>query len=543
MKIRVLIFIGFFVTNTSAQQRWFTVLPGPGAKKTFIYNDTLITFGLGQIGSAGIILKHHSNSISGALLYTDTIDYFDISGDSTQTNEIYNPNQYELDSSTGRFSLGFSYTERIKGKYRWRSGIFSTNPFKKLLDVSKDTFDTKLNQYTKIGANYYVILVWIECITSSSCRTNYRLIKLKGASNPGIVKQQINPVIIQSSHAIEYEEVHEDNKNRKYLFLQQWDRWEFAGGANAWQGEIVKMDTNGSLQWKCRPNINDSVNTSYFRMVQKPDGNIICCWTDDNHPPHKHPAWDNFFADRNDSSTLWFAEIDYQTGQVKWRKNIKPYLRSNLLIGTKYYSTQNVYISDAKVIDDHIVWTGNYLKTDTFKPYGKNLTVLMKTDFNANPIWLRQHDLFPRDTGDKGMSPYSFIPTRENKGFILTGDYENRYGQASNGEFWYKGALLRLDKNGCLQPDCDPVTPVDSLKQCKVYPNPTNQQVIIELFSNFEDWKINIFDVQGRLLEDDIPLGQKHIKNIDNYPGGLYIMQLSNAKTNERTSFKIIINH
>jgi hypothetical protein len=52
-----------------------------------------------------------------------------------------------------------------------------------------------------------------------------------------------------------------------------------------------------------------------------------------------------------------------------------------------------------------------------------------------------------------------------------------------------------------------------------------------------------MFDIQGRLLEDETPLGLKHIKNIDNYTKGLYIIRLSNAKTNESKSFKIIINH
>lgn len=542
MKFKVSLYLFYFIAlSSNAQSRWFKVLPGFNARNTFIYNDTLITFGLGRIGPAFVILKHHSSITSGKHYYTDTIDYFEISGDSSQTSEIYFPDQFYLDSSNGKFKVGFSYSDKVNGRYKWRSGVFDMNPLTLFTSLSHDTFDTKLNQFSKIGSNYYSIVVWRHCTEQNNCNTNHKLIKFSGNQGLKTIRQRANPICL-NCHAIEFDKIHEDIKDKKYLFLQQTDKWDFGGDANAWQGEIIKIDTNGGLQWKSRPNQNDSVNTSFFRMVQKPDGNLICSWTDEYHPPHKHPDWDNFFADTNDSSTLWFAEIDYQTGKVLWRKNLREYLRSRLTQGTVINYAQNVHIYDVKRADNHLLWIGTYRKIDTLKPYGKDLTLVLKTDFNINPIWMRQHEFFPLDTGDKGMTPYSLIQLQNDSGIILTGDYENQYGQASNGQLWYKGALLRLDKNGCFLEGCLDVDTLEPIK-IRLYPNPANNSVVIDFFSNFEEWEINVFDIQGRLLVSKIPTDGTYSLNIDNYPSGIYIFNLVNSKSNEYRTFKVIVYH
>ncbi|MBL7837856.1 MAG: T9SS type A sorting domain-containing protein [Bacteroidetes bacterium] len=79
--------------------------------------------------------------------------------------------------------------------------------------------------------------------------------------------------------------------------------------------------------------------------------------------------------------------------------------------------------------------------------------------------------------------------------------------------------------------------------EIRLYPNPADNSVTIEFFSNFEEWKIRVFDCHGRLLEAEMPLNKRHIMYIDHYPSGIYIFNLINTKSNEYKAFKVIIDH
>lgn len=542
MKFRIVLFL--FITiilSSEAQTKWYSILPELSARYTFVKNDTLITFGSGRIGHAFIILEHYSALTTGKYYYTDTIDYFTISGDSTQTTEFYNPDQFYMDSSTGKFRVGFSYSAKVNGRYKWRSSVFDINPLSLFTHLNNDTFDTKVGQFSRIGNNFYSIEEWTQCPVPNLCNVGFKLVKFKDSQSLKTIRTQFNSTC-PTCHFIEFVKVHEDIKDGSYLFLQQIDKSDFYGDANVWQGQVVKLDTNGIIKWKSQPNNNDSVNTSSFRLVQKPDGNLICCWTDDLHTPHKHPSKDSYLAQLNDSSTLWFAEIDYQTGKVLWRKSLRTYIRGELRQGTGKLYAQLVYIYDVKRVGNNLIWVGTNRKVDTLKPYGKDLTIILKTDLYANPVWIRQLELYPGDSGDIGMTPYHLATLENNGGYILTGDYENQYGQASNGQFWHKGALLRVDRNGCFIGDCQEVDTLEPI-DLRLYPNPAQNIVVIEFLSTFEEWEIRIFDIQGRLLMSEMPLAKRHTMNLDNYSSGIYFFNLINTKSNAYKTFKVIIDY
>ena len=348
------------------------------------------------------------------------------------------------------------------------------------------------------------------------------------------------------SHIPFYENIHADNQNPANLFLQLLDRWDFAGDPNQFEGVIQKIDTSGKLIWESRPvGDQDSINTSYFNMVQLPNGNILCSWLDYFYRPWKDQAYPYQYASNNKNSTVWFAEIDYQTGKKIWTKNIKQYLEWKR--GSFSYADVN-YITDNLVVDDGVVWCGYHPQ---FKPFPQNWTkipFLLKTDFKGNPLWYRDYDLWSNDTTDKGFTPYSFIKTPDN-GFLLTGEYMRRWGVPSDttqpmGVF-QAAALLKLDSNGCYTPGCNATDNIIKINVpenfCKVYPNPANTFLQIDCPPGSSGWVITITDISGK----EVFKAQEtmHHISINNLPNGTFFIQLNNKKFHHHETHQIIIQH
>ncbi|MEX0967114.1 MAG: T9SS type A sorting domain-containing protein [Bacteroidia bacterium] len=543
------VFLLFFSLNANAQNTWFKLLPGWRANNNEVSGDTLITLCPGDVGFKLITNINYSDLNSGELLYTDTLDYAVISGDTLTSNEYRTPWLSYYDSQTHVLSLGFAYLDSINNGLKWQSSIFAANPFRKLpYMLNHDTFDTKILQYTKINDKFYAIVNWEQKFGSLGSTYSYKLLRLEENEDPILLKQQITNKICAGCHEVEFDRVKSDNQDKQNIFLLEYDQWDFAGGPQSWQADVTKMDTAGNTIWKCRPNNNDSVNTTLFQMVQKSDGNLICAWNNFYHPPHKHPTKDNPYVDVNDSATVWFAEIDYITGKVLWRKNIRKYLASRKP-DTAPDRHQSVFIYDAQLVSNNsIVWVGRRLRVDWPAPvYWKYLPVIFKTGLSGNPIWYREYEMYPGDTGDKGMQVYSFTQTPD-KGFILTGEYLNYGGQLTNGEFWQKAAILKLDSLGCLQPGCqlaDGISETPRPQQlCRVFPNPASQQINIVFPENQPfNWEIRLTDAMGRSSAASPAGSFRHSIPTAHLPPGIYFIHLKNSKSNHYETHKIIISH
>jgi hypothetical protein len=80
---------------------------------------------------------------------------------------------------------------------------------------------------------------------------------------------------ITKNHQIYYDNVIGDNQNNSILFLKTSNNWDYTGGPNSYQGEILKIDTLGNIIWNCRPNDDKCTNSSNLTMIQKPNGKYI----------------------------------------------------------------------------------------------------------------------------------------------------------------------------------------------------------------------------------------------------------------------------
>jgi hypothetical protein len=168
---------------------------------------------------------------------------------------------------------------------------------------------------------------------------------------------------------------------------------------------------------------------------------------------------------------------------------------------------------------------------------------MLKTDLEGNPIWYRQYEIYPDDSGDKGMNAYSFVRTSDG-GFIIAGEYENRFGEMTGGvEHWQRPALLKVDEYGCYEPGCQETDGISSRqaihKLCKIYPNPVSDIVHIELPANhnFKDYRIALHSYTGQKIR---AVNTESI-DISQVPVGIYFIQITNTKTNHYETHKIII--
>jgi hypothetical protein len=324
-----------------------------------------------------------------------------------------------------------------------------------------------------------------------------------------------------------------NEKDKATFFFGLQDQTDFAGVPRVWYEYIIKMDTLGNELWRASISNRDSINTEGMQMVQKPNGNLLVSWCDDTYRPYKNPMGSNE-PQPNRKCTIWFAEVD-SNGKVLWRKNIRKYLSTKMID-----TSQDLNHRKATLVNDGIVWTGNY-------SYYYYHNYFLKTDFDGNPIWYREYELYPSNTAEQEFKPYDVTATNDG-GYVLTGEYISQPGNVfKNG--CQLATIIKVDSFGCLLPGCQKedsaTTAIKDIKKigCKVYPNPANETVNIELPKGKNgDYVLEVFDIQGKLIEK-ISIHTSIELNTSKYANGFYLFKLYNEKRNEIETHKITVYH
>ena len=407
-------------SNLKAQNTWIKYTNGPLAFKSVILHDTILTFGacLNYQGHMAFILNKHNQY--GDYILSDTLDSEALFNNSNirtgfdgygrlnpiiQNDSLIIPIYVQNDSIIQIELFKYSNWERLK--INLNQGINPTSFIanKKINNLNYGIIRESQKITKRYGFNYHKVIQFTD--------SNYK-----------IIKEQKKGSLSFSDHIPKYENIFSDNQNKANLFLQLLDCWDFKDDPDKFEGVIQKIDTNGNLIWECRPaGDQDSINTSFFQMVQIPNGNILCSWEDLNYRPFKNSKDPlNYIPTGNLTPTIWFAEIDYQTGKKIWTKNNRQFLDWKMGTSDTDFTLVNTY--DAIKLDNSIVWCGlRYVNRDYPQSYTR-VPFLFKTDFHGNPIWYREYDLWLDDKDDRGFTPYSIIKSSDN-GFLLTGDYQS----------------------------------------------------------------------------------------------------------------------
>lgn len=538
------------ISSISAQNTWFRLVPGWHCNNSYVIADTIYSLCPNYKIESTIVLglNVNKNSLNNGIFFKSDSFFYYSQKINELTNLEYRTKNNSIKLEKNNFVIAANYGDSIGSDVKWQSDLFLYPSFKKLdVPINYDTFSTRVEGLFLINKKKYALVNWLKKFDKLNTVQSSRLLKINNDKTISLIYTRVNPLYSHSSHDIQLENIHADNQNPANLFLQILDRWDFTGDPNQFEGVIQKIDTTGNLIWECRPiGDQDTINTTNFKMVQLPNGNILCAWLDLYYRPWKDKNYLYQYANENKKSTFWFAEIDYLTGKKLWTKNNRQYL--NWKIGMMDDDFLFNLMTDALILDNGAVWCGYRYAN---RPYPQNWTAipyLFKTGFDGKPIWYREYDLWSSDTTNKGFTPYSFIRTPD-KGYLLTGEYLRRWGVPSDTSqpmgVLQSAALLKLDSNGCFTTGCNATDNIIKIKVpesiCAVYPNPANTIIQIEYPKGTSGWEITITDISGRTVFKT----QESIHQISTteFPNSTYFIKLNNKKYYHHEIHKIVIQH
>jgi len=220
--------------------------------------------------------------LKGNIYSSDSFFYYSNNLDELTNLEYRTPHQSIYNQLENKLLLGFNYADSTEIGIKWHSAIFSYSPYKMLpYSLDQDTFDTKIEGLYDINGIRYAVVFAINPISKLENIVPYSILKLGDDTLVTPFFTYLNKQRGASAHRVTIDKLSADNQNPSNLLLTVTDQWDWAGDPQSFQTDIVKMDTTGKVIWSSRPNLNwDSVNTTGFQMVQKPNGNILCSWLD-----------------------------------------------------------------------------------------------------------------------------------------------------------------------------------------------------------------------------------------------------------------------
>lgn len=515
------------------QATWFKHLPGFYAKNSLIKGDTILTVGVkAELKSFG---NKYSCFLSWNNNNADSIGFFNINLDtlvSDTTSSTLFSSFYSgmIDSKSGIFlllgqGLGLSKTSTYLMSFK----DFYPNSYQ-LIDFTLDTFGTTIDEVLPLNEDFITTIHYL--VVDNPFEGSANTIIYKGEN-----KRKIKEYFDRKSEKYHTSHYIKNNNSDASFFFKFTKKWNYLGDPQQWEDYIIKMDTTGKEIWKTNPNTDYKINPVGMTFVQKTNGNLLVSWVDRYYRPYLDPYRQSDVYGVNRKNTLWFSEID-SLGNILGRKNITKFLQYKL----KRDSSFNIQIEKALPVNDGVLWVG-------YNTWYYRHAMLLKTDYNGNPIWLREYELYPSNTAKNEFLPTDIVQTSD-KGFVITGEYTSSKGNIFPDRI-QKGTILKVDSFGCLEPGCqlnDSIPQEDTIKTstasfskktCKVYPNPTNSTLNLDFDGN-EEYHLKLISLDGK-VEIESFAKNKTVVNIEQLKSGVYFLHLYNQSRSNHEVHKVIV--
>lgn len=522
-----------------AQSTWVKIQPGMYNNSILISGDTIITAGnTGDINNNYIHINY-ANIGTGNLTNSDTLFFKPerLQMESDWNILFANFNDFIVRYNEDNY-IGFNYLDSAGSTVKWKSSVYSLN--KNTLaygDINIDTFNNAFVGIYNVNDKIFVINQWKDPDHSGKRTPNFEISSIDKWGNMRVVYQAINK---NRGTWNMIRGIQDDNQSEATFFINRERAWDFRGVPMQYETDIMKMDTNGKFIWSAKLNYTDSLNMLGCQFVQKKNGNLLALWNNWEYRPYKHPEMSVLTAQRNDSCTLHFAEVDYETGKVIGRKSYRKYLFNHVTLNSGFLKSETVQVfilTDAIKVADGVVWAGYRSFYQRKLPLRIDMPFLFKTDFSGKPIWYRDYFVFPDSETDEGMLLNSFLQTPDG-GFVLAG--ENRDFSRTDVQ---RSILVKVDSFGCLIPGCQKADNINEAwqKKCELYPNPTTSNFVVTLPHTNGTWIYKISDNRGKVLQSGQLIQAQNPISTQNLPNGIYQIILQNPKTsyNENHSFII----
>ena len=284
---------------------------------------------------------------------------------------------------------------------------------------------------------------------------------------------------------------------------------------------LFKLDSAGNYQWqKC---YGGSGIEWIATMAELPDGYLLGCTanSDDGDLTGSgyHLGYHHTGAQTKD---IWLVKIDFD-GNIHWQKCYG---------GTKFEGVDDI----------HPLSNGNIVIIGTTGSFDGDVVGNHSTD-NRDDIWM--FEISP----DGELLWQRCIGGENDEGVFLTSlrKSDSEFVIAADAKRW-NGGDITCDVNGedtriWLFEIADTTVGVnehDFNRNIKVYPNPSNEAVVIDL--PVSSGQIEVFNTMGVLLHTRLVNENKVILDCRDYPGGMYLVKFT-VKHGNTASKKIIVNH
>lgn len=281
------------------------------------------------------------------------------------------------------------------------------------------------------------------------------------------------------------------------------------GGADEW---ILKLDANGSVQWKkCFGGSNSEQTLS---LKQSSDGGYFVAGFSMSN--------DGDVTGNNGAHDYWITKID-GNGNLIWQK---PLGGSAIDIAVSIDTTNDggCIVAGYAASSDGDVY-GNHSSAGSYDYW------LIRFNSQGDTLWTKCLG------GTSNDAAYAIQKTID-CGYVVAGYADSQDGDVTGNhgseDFW----IVKLSCDGF------PTASVNLNQQVSHFslsPNPVLTQLTINLAMTVSEVSINVYDLQGRRIE--IPTIFSKIEtqlNTASLVDGFYVLQITNNKTGEREVGKFV---
>ena len=225
---------------------------------------------------------------------------------------------------------------------------------------------------------------------------------------------------------------------------------------------------------------------------------------------------------------VWLCKLD-KNGNEEWMDTLWTYRYIPLL----EYSDPE--ISTKRIIttkNNDIVICGSY---KDFKPKSKYRAYIVRFDQTGKKLWEK---VYEDNTLECRSGTFFDIKEAENGDLIAVGEYYDKNGSWNNE---IAGWLLRVDKDGCLEPGCgikdtldlvtvhsefytdtEEIIDNEYVNGIDLFPNPTNNIINI-ILQEEKNISLEVLNIYGQII-DTISIEKEGQLNTSSYPAGMYIL-------------------
>jgi hypothetical protein len=191
-------------------------------------------------------------------------------------------------------------------------------------------------------------------------------------------------------------------------------------------------------------------------------------------------------------------------------------------------SNTNFFFNMAASPDGGWVAVGRYVESVPDDPNGGyRASMIAKVDANGDSLWSRLDTLF--DPSIIASRPYLAGVVVLPSGSVITC---GRVDQFFPGPGKSYGWLIKVDKDGCMEPGCNPATSSTNLAPLladfTIYPNPVVDRVSIRGTGEYD---IQLLDAQGRTLQTKHHIYETTTLDMRGYPSGSYFVRVKRGNT------------